>query len=213
MHEQLEKCVSMWRTHLQMQEKEVEQIRGLKHDMEAHFVVLRYYLEVEKYDDARAYLQELANYQNYKTKACRVELGNTLLNALVSGYMEQGENEIQVLCTGRIPKRLDINDYEVCVLFSNVISNAMEACRKLEKNKKEIHINISSDEDCVIVYIENPKEWFVDEEKLGTYSTKENSNEHGYGIKNIKRIVASLGGDLEFHVSEVRFGVKIILPL
>ena len=213
MQEELERCVSLWRTQIERKEKEIEKIRGIKHDMEAHFVVLRYYLDMEKYEDARKYLKELGIQEGSCRQGCAVDLGNPLLNELLCGYLSNEKDEISLLCTGSVPKELDINDYELCVLFSNVLSNALEACRLLKKFKKEIRIEITQKKDVVSFYIENPKEWFVDEEKLGTYSTKENTSEHGYGIKNVKRIVDSLGGQLKFHVSEDKFGVKILLPL
>lgn len=211
MQRRLEEYTQMWKRRLEEQGEYLEQMRSIKHDIEAHMIVLQYYMEEEKYEEAKVYLQRMRNQQMKIGNASQIDVGNELINTIIIDYLKRVNDEIEFQYKGELPKKLAMTDYELCVVFSNLMSNAVEACKNLSKIRKTIKLKICVGER-LNIYIENPKEWELDEAILGVSSTKENKEEHGYGIRNIKEIVSKYGGEINFKITEERFGVEIILP-
>jgi len=138
-------------------------------------------------------------------------LGSSLVNAIVEEYLSKGDG-ITFCSNGRIPDAIGIAGYDLCILFSNLISNAVEACEKLSRAAKIISMTLCESERTFEISLENPTEWQVDEKLLGKGSTKEDKENHGYGIRNIRDVVHKYNGDIDFGISGNIFSVKISFP-
>lgn len=207
-----ERLIEIWKRKLEEQEKYVEEVRAIKHDMQAHLIVLQYYLEEDKFEDAKMYIKTMRDTHMIQRRESNVDTGDALVNALIEDYINRNR-EITLFCEGRFTNEVKIPAYDFCVLFSNLMSNAVEACEKLTTLQKVIHIKLREENGKLEIMIENPKEWEIVKEVLGKKSTKKDSKEHGYGIKNIKEIVAKYGGHLDFEILKDTFRVKIEIPL
>lgn len=212
MVEEMEYLFTILRKSYDAQAEYIKEIRSLKHDMQAHMIVLQYYLEEEKYDKAKEYLQDMRVHQEM-VKRPRVETGNGMVNALITERWKQSGEALTVSCTGEIPNDVPVSEYDLCTIFSNLFSNAVEACEKLKKRKKEIHMEIRQDKEYWTIRMENPVEWLVDTSMLGSSSSKEEKEYHGFGIGNVVRAVKRNGGTIEFLAADDVFTVGISLPL
>lgn len=61
--------------------------------------------------------------------------------------------------------------------------------------------------------MENPIEWDVPVEELGSFTSKNEREKHGYGIGNMKQTVEKYGGKIEFHAEKGVFQVKILFTM
>ncbi len=102
--------------------------------------------------------------------------------AIFSMEREQAGDEIVFQCEGHVSEKVAISDYDLCTIFSNLLSNAREACKRLQRKEKRIEILMKEYQKQMLVTIKNPIEWEVDMEKLGTYTSEEDGEVHGYGI-------------------------------
>lgn len=188
-------------------------MRSLKHDMQAHMIVLKYYLDTENYEDAKAYLQTMQNQPILQVAFEQYDVGNPLVNSIIEGCLTKTEQKIKLVVEGEIGKDIKMSDYDLCILFSNIMTNAIEACEKLLKLDKTIYIKIHAEQDKVNLCITNPIEWELDRNGMGCKTTKNDKHAHGYGMSNIQKVVQKYNGNIDVGVEENMFLVKIILPI
>lgn len=212
MQAEMEEYIKILRQSYDAQAEYIKEIRSLKHDMQAHMIVLQYYLEDGKYEKAKSYLREMQSYQE-KRKRPQIDTGNNIVNAVIMERWRQSDADIKVICLGEIPMDVHISEYDLCTIFSNLFSNALEACEKLVQREKEINIEIKKSDDRWNITIENPVEWVVDISLLGKGSDKEDKERHGFGISNVLQAVEKNEGSIKFSATEDSFMVKISLPI
>jgi sensor histidine kinase regulating citrate/malate metabolism len=88
----------------------------------------------------------------------------------------------------------------------------VEACEKLIYKEKEIVLKIEENEKGVSFLIQNPTEMEFEEGVIKWKTTKEDKENHGYGLRNIKHIVEKYSGDMEISCKDGLVLVKIGFP-
>lgn len=98
-------------------------------------------------------------------------------------------------------------------IFGNILDNAIEATQKLtEDDKKQISLVISKESGIVRIKMQN---YFAEAPKPnndGFFTTKKDTEAHGFGIKSVKYIVAKYGGAISTEIRENIFTINIIFP-
>ena len=189
----------------------IQEIRAVKHDMYAHMIVLSHYLGTKEYRKAQDYLSKVMNISVFQNSNF-IDVGNDMVNALISQKLHKSKSQIAISTSGLLPERFWIEDMDLCVLFSNLISNSVEACEKLTYKVKEIVLKIKENETGVSILIQNPIEMEFKKEIIEWSTTKEDKENHGYGLRNIKHIVEKYYGDMEISCKDGLVLVKIELP-
>lgn len=189
----------------------INEIRSIRHDMQAHFIVLQYYLESENYEKAKAYLSEMKKHQPARQIVFK-DTGNDLVNAIVSDTLGRSQQQIIFESEGLLPMDFIMTEYDICTLFSNLFSNAREACEKLKVHEPRIRMQmVETNAGCQIV-LQNPVEWKVETDASGLVSSKQDKDAHGYGTKNIIKVVKQYGGKIDYLITDNSFRVEITLP-
>lgn len=128
----------------------------------------------------------------------------------VFGFLKKPlQYEMVFLCEGHVPEKVAIRDYDLCTIFSNLLSNAREACERLQTKEKRIHVLLQEYQGQMFVTIKNPVEWDVDTERLGRYTSKKDGERHGYGLTNVMEAVARYDGEIWFDAGEGMFEVNV----
>lgn len=126
------------------------------------------------------------------TKYCKNETINILLNTK-SKELHEKDIPFQISCA--LPEVLDADPLDLCSIFSNLIDNAMEYCmtNPSKKNYIEIHANTGNYE-CIQIQIKNYAQLsHTDFSK----TTKNNAQQHGYGLDIVRSIASKYHGNLE----------------
>ena len=105
-----------------------------------------------------------------------------------------------------------MGEYDICTLFSNLFSNAREACEKLKVHEPCINMRVMEDGEICQIAVQNPIEWTVKTDSSGLVSSKPNKSEHGYGTKNIFKVVKQYNGKIDYLITDSSFQVEITLP-
>lgn len=200
----------MEKEYYDAQVKYINEIRSIRHDIQAHMIVLQYYLESENYEKARAYLYDMKQHQNMEQIVVK-DTGHDLVNAIVSDILGRSQKKIDFEMKGMLPPDFIMTEYDVCTLFSNLFSNAREACEKLEYSKPVISMEIRGGNQECVIWIQNPVEWKIETDGSGLATTKEEKEAHGYGIRNVMKVVNKYNGKIDFLVTDHSFCVEIIL--
>lgn len=102
------------------------------------------------------------------------------------------------------------------IIIGNLLDNAIEACLNPSVNDPFIELNILTKVNYLIVEILNSKSNAVntEPESLGNgFTTKNDKENHGLGIGNIKRIVKQYEGLIKIEDRKNTFLVHMALPL
>ncbi|WP_207708370.1 ATP-binding protein, partial [Paraclostridium sordellii] len=103
---------------------------------------------------------------------------------------------------------------DICIIFSNIIDNAIEACEKIEIPNLDKEIRLYSkyiDEFCIIV-IENTKTNEIIKNNTSFLTSKKDSSIHGIGLNNVRKSVEKYSGELVTSYSNNKFTLKIMIP-
>lgn len=191
----------------------IKEIRRIKHDMQSHLKIISKYADDGNMSELKEYINNIAediNFYSGKLYNTGNEIVDTLFTDKIKGCKDK---EIVIECNGRLDVKNLINDYDLCIIFSNLLSNAIEACERIKYGEKIIRVFLQSNENTMKVMFENPVEWEVDVENLEESTFKADKENHGFGIGNIKRTVEKYGGHMVMKNSKGMFQTVIIISV
>ena len=202
------------RYHLQiavykMLEEQYRQSERLRHDVKNHIVALSGLFENEEWDKLGGYLKKMGS--------CGIAAdgdmtGNKAVDALLHQKRKWAKREgIRWECDVQIPKVCSINEFDLCVLFGNILDNALEACEKL-KCGEERYVNIQAKniKKCFLLEVKNSRD--RTEKYEDGFSNKGNPKEHGIGLWNVKDVVQRYNGAVNIEDENGIFVISILLP-
>lgn len=189
-----------------------QNILSLKHDMNNHLHTISGYMQVGEYAKAQEYAGRIAG---EVSKIKSFHSGNAVVDALIGSKTALAEmNGIRVDADLAVPSELKITDGDLTVMIGNLYDNAIDANLKVEDmDKRFIQIKILFDGGNLLLMFENAA---TGEDRSGNTNawttTKADSSTHGFGIKNIDRIVQRYGGYCERELKDMVFRCRIRIP-
>lgn len=190
--------------------KNTQEIRSLRHDMQSHVNALSYFSKEKDWEKLQAYIEEV-NENAQKVKPYTVNVNHGFINAILEDSLSK-EPEIAFSCDGKIPADIQIDDFDLCTIFSNLIRNAVEACNRLSEDaKKWIHLDLYMLQDNLYIRMENPVMSEINVQKLEGSTSKEDKKNHGFGIYNLKNAVEKYQGEVSFDCEDQKLIAEIVL--
>lgn len=102
---------------------------------------------------------------------------------------------------------------DIYSLFGNAVDNAIEAVVQLpQEADRIISLNVRQRMGMLSILVENPYAGKVDFADGLPRTTKQDTQEHGYGIRSIQMIVRKYGGEMTVTADEL-FHLSILLPI
>lgn len=104
-----------------------------------------------------------------------------------------------------VPESIAIEPVHIMCLFGNLLDNAIEACCQLPQEQRWLRIEAEVKANYLVVTCENSKSTMYQVEVEGMKSTKQDAQEHGFGLAQMKRICEEQEGffdiqDLHDHI-------------
>ena len=139
-----------------------------------------------------------------------VKTGNVMADAIVNSKVVLAKRkEIRLDVTAKVPERLPISDVEFCVIFGNLMDNAIEACEKLaSKEERFIRIYIGQFKKQFYLSVTNATNH---KRRAGRYYSLKGEG-HGFGLYRIDKIVKEKNGYLNRKDEPGVFATEIMLP-
>ena len=191
--------------YLNEREKETKKFR---HDIRGHLYFLNKLKQEGRDQEFEDYFQDIIG--KVDDLGNNVNVGNDIVNAVLNKAYAEAENKnIKINVTGHFPSQCNISAYNLCTIFFNLLSNAIEAADKTTKREiwvicrytiKEIIVEIGN------YYCINDK---LDKNRLQT--TKNEKEYHGWGMKNVEDSVADCKGLMDIEIADDKFIVSITL--
>ncbi len=182
--------------------------KQFRHDMLNHLACLIGYLEDGDNERAMEYVQEMTGVARNFTK--RIITGNDTIDIVVADVFRQ-EKEVKLGWQGKLPQETTISDMDLCILFSNLLKNALEAARLYKGEEKEVTVLIKGLPPTYFIYVKNPcnQEPNIDGNKFLTI--KKDKDNHGFGMLNIEQVLKKYGGSVRYDFKAPFFTVSICL--
>lgn len=171
--------------------------RRYRHDMVNHLICLRNLAEEGKVENLKEYLIQMQGDVIKLQKKCPAS-GNQILDALTNYYLAMLEENTCIKLIGRADVTVD--ERMLCIIYSNLLKNAVEEILKIPKEQKAIlEISFSQGKRCFRITIKNSlrisRRGNTVEEILKTQ--KRDKQNHGFGISNAIEAAAEVGGKIE----------------
>lgn len=169
--------------------------KQFRHDMLNHLACLLGYLEDGENERAMKYVQEMTGITRSFSKG--IFTGNDTIDIVVADVFRQ-EQEVKLDWMGRFPQESVISDMDLCILFSNLLKNALEATRLYKGDEKEVMVFVKGLGSTYFIYVKNPCNQApkIDQNKFLT--TKEDKENHGFGMLNIGQVLKKYGGSISY---------------
>lgn len=100
----------------------------------------------------------------------------------------------------------------MCALLANLLDNAIEACEKIDEEKRRISLKIKRVNDMLFIWSENSMKEIGKERSNFFQTNKENKILHGLGMKSIDNVVKKYDGHKEYGIQKDRFQIYISIP-
>lgn len=206
--ESMSKQMSMQRDNYQQLNARIEETRRLRHDMRHHLNLLYALAEKGDMGQIREYLMQLLPTIEMKEKLAYTK--NHALDAILCHYAARArQEEIEFKCRVSLPEKTVLPDDELCVMFGNLLENAVEACSRQKEGKRFIDLCCLQDETKFSVVVDNSYEGKVRYREGYFHSSKRDGV--GIGVESVKEIVRRHGGMASFEPEEGIFRVSILL--
>ncbi|RKD25287.1 Sensor_kinase_SpoOB-type, alpha-helical domain [Caminicella sporogenes DSM 14501] len=198
-YEKKEAELRLMKSNMKNVEELITLLRTQRHEYLSHIQAIGAMLYLEEYKELNKYLRGISTEYRFTNEIVR--LGHPALTALINTKRELAKEQgiaFYIKCKHKINLE-NINSWDLCSLFSNLIENAIEAALASE-GKKWIKIMIDKKYDKYIFKIENTGK-IKDEIKDKIFEagfTTQTSVGRGYGLYIVKKIVSKYEGTINF---------------
>lgn len=143
-----------------------------------------------------------------------IDTNHIIVNAILNTkYREAEENGIVFVLRVNDLSDLRIKDEDIVTILSNLLINAVEACKKCERNKRILKLKFVKEDGMIKIGVRNTYSNPILYENGEIKSTKlVRTEEHGVGIKNIIEIIEKYDGSYVIKNENQEFYFSMIIP-
>lgn len=190
-----------------------EKIKALRHDIKHHLNELMLLANKHDVAEIQKYIDEMNSFLKNPNEI--VSSGNLEIDSVLNFMLQKAEKElktvdIKVMLPEKVRHSFDIN-----VMLGNLLENAIKAAGKTENKYLSVHIKLKR--GILKVKIENSFESSYilrkEQNRKDTIlkTTKPFTEQHGIGLKNVKKIVEKYNGTMAVTAQEGIFCVNLLL--
>lgn len=196
--------------YLELKDKQQE-LGEARHDMKAHFLQVTQLYKNGSINEFENYLKKLEKQWNYE-KFLTINTNNHTADIIINYYANLAKkSNIVFQCNGYFLDHLLIDEYDLCSLMFNGISNAYEACILNNMSDNKIRVEIKNFNKILFLTISNS--YAHDKEMKFDWSTKKNNkNQHGFGINLLTKNVEKYNGNIKYSMELKILYLEIIIP-
>lgn len=208
----------IYEQQLDMNKKHIDEIelvnrnlRTLEHDINNHLNCISMLLNKNAIEDAKKYINSLHSIPS--NKGIHINSGNPILDCIIETKSAMAkELKIDFRTSIFIPNQINVDDKTISIILGNSLDNALEAASKCKKSF--IELSLIYKKGSLIITISNTFNGNIIKDSNGEFiTTKDNSANHGLGIKSIKMAIESYDGEIVIKTSKNIFTTIILLNL
>lgn len=199
-NEAYERYLSQQEAHIHMLVLQDEKMRRFRHDFQAHTIALRVIAEKGDWEELRKYIRTMQ--QESALDSVERYTGVAAVDAVVAEWARRAkEKAVAIAWEGRLPLSDRVEVFDLCTIFSNLLSNALEACEHLEKDRRRIEVHICCYESYTLLTVRNTYD-DAGGRAFSLKSRKGDAYHHGLGVRNVRDALKKYGGELNYTAEE-----------
>lgn len=187
-------------------------VKRICHDIRNHHIILFGLLDKGNCKEALLYLGDV-NKELILSETKSIS-NNNIIDAIFSNKIKVcKDKKIDLVLDIKIPEELKIENFDLCVIFGNLLDNSIEACEKIDGEKIKKYIKIISFIKNEHLYIEIENSSISEIRKKGNIfiTTKKDKEFHGLGLEAIRNTVKKYNGIIRIISEENKFSVSMVL--
>ena len=201
-----EKYLEEQKNHYEYLEKRETETKKFRHDLRSHMELLSALAKEHRYDEFDKYVEEIN--VNIDSFGNNVSVQNGIVDAIINKYYSEAvANEVNMEVKGRFPSDCKIDAYHLCTIFSNILSNALEAT--IEAKKKWISVECRYTDNNILVEVKNTFDNKNTARNSKAKTHKKDANNHGFGLENVKDSISKYKGLWEIDIDEDIYTITI----
>ncbi len=199
--------------HIHTIEALYSNIRGIRHDINDHIMVLGNLLEKRNTDEAVAYLNEWQN--GFPMPEINAKTGNPVTDIVISEKRREAEEAgIEFVQNFHYPSSGKVESIDIGVILNNALSNAIRAAS--ESDNPRIEVKAWKNNNAYLIQVKNSffGKLTLDPQTGLPETSKDDKESHGYGLMNMKRITEKYYGTIQLEQEEntVIFTALMMIP-
>lgn len=188
-----------------------EEINGIKHDIKNYIMLIHRQIDSGEYDKAMEECRRVIG--RVETVETIVETGSLTVDLVLNERLGRCKrNGIDIKCcitTDLAP----MQGSEGAAALANLLDNAIEYTLGIDKQKRELVVDISQKLGFYRMRVGNRVLASVLKDNPQLQTTKKDKQNHGLGHKNVERYAISAGGKIRYFEEENFFYAELIIPI
>lgn len=191
-----------------------EATKRYRHDVINHLAFVKEMLCSGAIEEAENYISNMLSHIEH-IRNCNYDTGNKLMNIILNYYVTQLDECVEVSVKGGWKKEVCASDYDISTIVSNLLRNAVEAIQVCGQSTPMLCVEFGTGDMYLRISIKNSmKSAGVQYDQYGNVlTTKEDKENHGMGLKNVKEIIQKNKGVFNYSVSENEFYCVVSLRI
>jgi len=195
----------------QLMQETMEKMKSVRHDIKMHLATLKDHTSDNQV--ATNYLNRLLGDIN-ESKAYS-DTGNIAFDSIINFKLSNAKfDNIALDLNVAVPPEINVEVADIVTIIGNLLDNALEAVTKT--TEKFIKLDIEYGKGGLFIRVDNAFNGEISylDNQIGTEKqivSSKNSDEHGYGLKNIRQSVEKYNGYLKIIYDKTIFSVVAFL--
>ena len=188
-----------------------DSMRSLRHDIKNHLLVLQEMAGKHDFSNMNRYVESLNDMVEQSRPFS--ETGNVTVDSLLNIKLKAANHRLglEPVLELAIPSSLPIENHDLCIILGNLLDNAIEALEQCRNG----YLGISMKAEAGVLFLQIVNSYTGPLRKQGEciLTSKADSQEHGIGLNNVKKIVEKYHGEMHFETEDDLFHAEILLYL
>lgn len=204
----LKEQAKAYEKELQLQKESSDEMRGFKHDIQYHLTQIKALNEAHKTEQLNQYILNM-EYSVQEIVPISYT-GNVGVDGVLNYMLQKAKNRgIDVASRVVIPEDLVISVFDMNIILGNIIENAIEANDGVENPRIDFLMKYAN--DTLFIELSNTHANTIEMRNNRLVSSKMDKESHGYGIRNVQRILEKYDHSLLFDDENGVFTVRILM--
>ncbi|MDE7293744.1 MAG: GHKL domain-containing protein [Oscillospiraceae bacterium] len=175
---------------------------NVRHDMKNHLISLSALADRNEWEKLSDYLSKLCTEGLIENNA--IDTGNSIINAFMNIKRQTAAHKsIKFSCDMNIKQPLAADEYDLCVIFGNILDNAIKAAEEA-KDEQFVSVRTEAVKNYLVINVKNSAAELPERFDVQNYGT---------GLMNVRKTVEKGKGIMEIRTTGGCFEISILLPL
>lgn len=191
-------------------------IRKIRHEMRSHMTTIKGLVAAEHYPEVEKYIEKLD--ESIGELEFSIVTGNAVTDVIINDMhrkAQESEIRFEVDFTYKDTDRVSV--FDLGIILHNLLDNAIEACRKVDKEKRYVRLFLKHKNDFLLLTVENSFDGEIKNSADGFPQTVKDVSlpeilmEHGVGLRNVSDIAEQYLGTMDIKAKGGVFKVMVML--